>query len=79
MMVVNDCRVKESATNDDAVVVINHEVPTTPTQKCLFACFYETLGVVSENKSMLIVVHMKMCLNSFIICRSRAIRCRSTH
>lgn len=50
MMVVNDCRVKEGASNDDAVVVINHEVPTSPTQKCLFACFYETLGVVSDNE-----------------------------
>lgn len=50
MMVVNDCKAKENANDDDAVVVINHEVPNSQTQKCLFACFYETLGVIRENK-----------------------------
>lgn len=48
MNIVNDCKSKENANDDDATVVINHEVPESPTQKCLFACFYETLGVVSR-------------------------------
>lgn len=48
MMVVNDCKAKENANDDDALIVFNHDVPTTSTQKCLFACFYETLGVVSS-------------------------------
>ena len=47
MTIVSDCKAKENASDDDAMVVINHDVPNSPTQKCLFACFYETLGVVS--------------------------------
>lgn len=47
MMIVNECKAKENANDEDAMVVINHEVPNSPQQKCLFACFYETLGVVS--------------------------------
>lgn len=49
MIIVNDCKSKENANDDDALVVINHDVPTSAAQKCLFACFYETLGVVSVN------------------------------
>lgn len=46
MTIVNDCKAKENADDDDAAVVINHEIPQTPKRMCLFACFYETLGVV---------------------------------
>lgn len=48
MTIVNDCKAKENANDEDAMIVINHEVPNSQGQKCLFACFYETIGVVSE-------------------------------
>lgn len=48
MTIVNDCKAKENANDEDAQIVINHEVPNSSTQKCLFACFYETIGVVSQ-------------------------------
>lgn len=48
MSIVNDCKAKEGANYVDADVVINHEVPNSPTQNCLYACLYETLGVVSQ-------------------------------
>lgn len=47
LTIVNDCKAKENANDEDAAIVVNHEVPETTAQKCLFACFYETLGVVS--------------------------------
>lgn len=47
MTIVNDCKAKENANDEDAAIVVNHEDPETTAQKCLFACFYETLGVVS--------------------------------
>lgn len=47
MTIVNDCKTKENANDEDAMIVVNHEVPNSSTQKCLFACFYETIGVVS--------------------------------
>lgn len=80
MMIVNDCKVKENANDEDAMIVVNHEVPNSPTQKCLFACFYETLGVVSqilsiENK----VVHTLLVLKSYhmaFIHRLKEIRCQ---
>ncbi|XP_031634701.1 general odorant-binding protein 19d-like [Contarinia nasturtii] len=50
MSIVNDCKEKESASDADVDVVINHEVPNSPTQNCLFACFYETLGVIQDGK-----------------------------
>lgn len=48
MMIVKECKAKENANDDDVMVVVNHDVPESPTQKCLFACFYETIGVVSQ-------------------------------
>lgn len=49
--IVNECKVKEQASDADAVVVVNHDVPNSSTEKCLFACFYETIGVVSVAKN----------------------------
>lgn len=48
MIIVNDCKSKENAKDEDVMIVVNHETPNSSTQKCLFACFYETLGVVSQ-------------------------------
>lgn len=54
MVIVNDCKAKENANDEDALIVVNHEIPNSSTQKCLFACFYETLGVVSHMFSFFI-------------------------
>lgn len=47
MIIVNECKLKEGASDIDGTVVMNHDEPTSPTQKCLLACFYETIAVVS--------------------------------
>lgn len=54
MTIVNDCKSKENANDEDAMIVVNHEVPNSSTQKCLFACFYETIGVVSQMFALLL-------------------------
>lgn len=46
--IVNDCKSKEQASDADAAIVMNHEVPNSSSEKCLFACFYETIGVVKS-------------------------------
>lgn len=44
---VSDCAKKEGATADDLTAIAKREMPTTPTGKCMHACFIETLGFVS--------------------------------
>lgn len=42
------CKGTENGSDDDAMVIHEHGIPNTPIQKCMFACFYELLGVVSS-------------------------------
>lgn len=60
MIIVSDCKAKENANDNDAMVVINHDVPESHTQRCLFACFYETLGVVSNFVLVQIISFIKI-------------------
>lgn len=50
---VSDCAKKEGATTDDLAAIAKREMPTTPTGKCMHACFMETLGFVS-------MIHIKI-------------------
>lgn len=80
MVIVNECKSKENASDEDAVVVINHDEPTSPTQKCLYACFYETISVVSCSSIFLKIdskIRVKVILTFAF--RSKGIRCQSFH
>lgn len=43
---IENCKNKEKATDDDVKTVSSREVPQTATGKCLVACLQETMGVV---------------------------------
>lgn len=43
-----DCKAKESASDDDVKSLIEREIPTTTSGKCLHACIHETLGLVKN-------------------------------
>lgn len=44
--VVNTCKIKERASDDDVETVINGNLPTTMVQKCFVACWLESFQVV---------------------------------
>lgn len=45
---IKDCAVKVHGNDDDIAAALNYIPPETRTQKCLFTCFFETVGVVSK-------------------------------
>lgn len=47
---VESCVAKESATDDDVLVLMAMGVPTTTTGNCLSACMMENSGVVVDGK-----------------------------
>lgn len=47
--IINDCKVSEKATEDDAQQLLNRKVPKGPNAKCLMACVYEKTGIVRSN------------------------------
>lgn len=57
---VSDCAKKEGATAEDLAGIAKHVMPTTPTGKCMHACFIETLGFVS-------MMHIKIKSRNFSI------------
>lgn len=42
----SDCKTKEGASDDEVNGMINKELPTTQSAKCLNACMMEQFGVV---------------------------------
>lgn len=41
------CKGKEGATDEDVATLAAREHPTSQTGKCLSACMFETIGIVS--------------------------------
>lgn len=51
---VSKCASKEEATSDDVAVLINRDIPSTPTGNCLHACIMESIGLVCFKYSSVI-------------------------
>jgi PBP/GOBP family len=47
---LSECQRLESGTDDDLNKLMNEEIPSTDTGKCILACGYEKLGFVSFSK-----------------------------
>lgn len=48
-MLLRDCMTKEGASEDDLAVFATHKLPESPTGKCILACAFQSLDVVSSN------------------------------
>lgn len=48
--VLNNCKMSEGASEDDAVELMAHGVPSTPAGSCLNYCVMEKTGIVSSRK-----------------------------
>lgn len=48
MQTIKDCASKVNGNDDDIASALKYIPPETHTQKCIFTCFFETVGVVSE-------------------------------
>lgn len=46
-----DCQAKEGASDDEMARLHKHEMPATKEGKCVIACVFETIGIVSFNSS----------------------------
>lgn len=47
---IESCVAKESATDEDVLVIMTMGVPTTTTGNCLSACMMESTGVIVDGK-----------------------------
>lgn len=47
---LNECKTKEGATDADVESILNRQLPTTQSAKCLNACLVETVGLVKNGK-----------------------------
>lgn len=45
-----ECKAKESGTDADVNALLDHQIPTTKSGKCLAACLGETTGIVKDGK-----------------------------
>lgn len=71
------CKRTENGNDDDAMVIHEHGIPDTPVQKCMFACFYEMLQVVSSIFTEINVINAEYFINDHLfLLRLRAIECR---
>lgn len=46
--ILNNCKTAEGASEDDAMGIMLHGIPTTKEGKCLNACVMEKTGIVCE-------------------------------
>jgi len=46
-MMINECKVKEGATDDDAKQLMTEQLPDTHEGRCILACINEKMGIVS--------------------------------
>lgn len=49
---VEQCKTKEGASDADAKVYLDNEVPTSHGGKCLGACIMETIGIVCDDQNI---------------------------
>lgn len=60
--ILNECKDGVKATDDDVTTLLNKELPTTATAKCLAACAQEKFGIVSLKPYLIEFCVLNSCL-----------------
>lgn len=51
--IANACKTTEGATDADIKQLLQHNMPTTNTAKCMHACIMEAIGLINDGKPSL--------------------------